>query len=264
MKTLILMFVIFLINCDLAVTQTKITTVQGNNIIGFIVNDSDNEVVLQNLSDIIVTIQTSQIVKKDEIVIKLTIKSGVQLEGNIRSIRKYDFDFISIDGTKSVMTFESIEGYFSDDKDVMSILKTKFRNNQYSKTENKLDISKGFKKIGLAVGTPGGINIVFGSNNSKACFGISAGLTGVQLNFGANVFHKASFEFNILFNISYMQYQYKEGPYYTKNKFGIAFGPLLELYLYGFHAHVGEAVWLDNSSKIPLYLQVGIVHRYGN
>jgi hypothetical protein len=78
------MLVIFLINCDFAVSQTKITTVHGNNIIGFIVKDTDNEVVLQNLSDIIVTIQTRQIVKRDEIVIKLTIKSGVQSEGNIK------------------------------------------------------------------------------------------------------------------------------------------------------------------------------------
>jgi hypothetical protein len=104
-----------------------ITTIQGNNIIGFIVKDTDNEVVLQNLSDIIVTIPKNQIVKRDVIVIKLTIKSGVHLEGNIKSIRKYDFDFISTDSIYTVLSFSSVEIFNSYDEQLNSYLNNKKR-----------------------------------------------------------------------------------------------------------------------------------------
>ena len=250
------MFVIFLINCDLAVTQTKITTVQGNNIIGFIVNDSDNEVVLQNLSDIIVTIQTSQIVKKDENVIKLTIKSGVQLEGNIKSIRKYDFDFISTDSVKAVLNFNSVESFNTDDELLNSYLIKKKREGR-----NTSDSTHIFQKIGIALGTPGLLNVIYEANNQKSCFSFSAGYTGIQLGIGLNAYCLESVELNFMLNFSYLQVNPTGNS--KDNEMVLCIGPIADFYLYGLHLQLGLGQHYSSNSMI-LNLQLGYAYRFGN
>ena len=266
MKLILFVILIFAINSYYSWSQMKLITNNGERFTGFVIIESENDVELQTLEGTVVKIPKTSIDSLNDIKVEIKTKAGIRFKGFIKALRENDFDFISTDSAKAVMTFESIEGYFSEDSDVMTFLKTKFRNIQYPKSVKNQSLSKVYKKIGLAVGTPVGIGVLFASNNGKRCIGISGGLGGVQLNFGVNVFQEASFEFNVLFNISYMQYQYTESTYYmnyNKNKFGIAFGPLLEIYFYGFHAQVGAAMWSDNNFKLPLYLQAGIVHRFG-
>jgi hypothetical protein len=96
---------------------------------------------------------------------------------------------------------------------------------------------------------------------------MSGGFKGIQINFGINLLIESSLELNFLLNVSYMKYASNLSPYY-EGKYSIAFGPMLEFYFYGLHAQLGTAIWSDNQKErpqgIPLYIQVGLVHRFGN
>ncbi len=257
-----LLFVIFLINCDFAVSQTKITTVHGNNIIGFMISETQQEIEIQTLNNIIVKVPKSDIDIAKKIELGLTTKSGVYLKGSITKLRETDFDFISTDSINATLSFGSLKVCTSIDKDINNFLKSKI--DSYRAEGNSIKPPKfiEYKKIGLAVGTPGGIDIIYGSNNQKSCFGLSAGFTGFQIGGGISAVSEDNFELNFHINASYMKFKSQGIPIMTDYFWG--FGPMVEFYIAGFHAQFGKWFWASGNVELPWFWQVGIVYRYGN
>ena len=241
-----------------------------NHFVGFIISDSAQEIELKSLDDMTMKIPKTKIDSIIDIKVEFQSKAGLRYNGTIKSIRINDFDFITNDGLEVVLQFVSLDGYYSDNEELMIFLKSKFRKIQYSDSEKTEDISKGFKKFGIAFGTPGTLGFIFASNNGNRCIGMSGGFSGIQLNFGVNVLIESSMELNLLLNISYMKGFYNQNrndEYYSHkmdDSYSISMGPIFEFYFYGFHAQLGTAILSTYQKGLPYYIQVGFVKRFGN
>ncbi|MDT3739921.1 MAG: hypothetical protein RO257_10530 [Candidatus Kapabacteria bacterium] len=134
-------------------------------------------------------------------------------------------------------------------------------NNKKREGRNTSDSSHVFQKIGLALGTPGSLNVIYEANNQKSCFSFSAGYTGIQLGIGLNAYCLESVELNFLLNFSYLQLN-STGNSNDNEKF-LCIGPIADFYLYGLHLQLGLGQLYSSKSMI-LNLQLGYAYRFGN
>lgn len=127
-------------------------------------------------------------------------------------------------------------------------------------------VKHSYKKIGLAFGTPGDLNIIFGVSNMNICMGLSAGMNGVQIGAGFTAFSEKYFELNLLLNLSYLKINQNEtykNSFLTSNNIYACFGPILEFNFYGIHTQLGIGFGLEQIPSPPLFFQIGYAYRWG-
>jgi len=130
-------------------------------------------------------------------------------------------------------------------------------------------VKHSYKKIGLAYGTPGDINIVFGASNQEFCIDISAGMNGLQFGGGITFLSEKNIELNLLLNISYLKIEEEKKMNYSFNlmsnskKGHLCLGPILECNLYGFHSQFGIGFGLEQIPSPPIFFQIGYAYRWG-
>ena len=133
-----------------------------------------------------------------------------------------------------------------------------------------------YKKLGLAWGTLGITNFVFGVNNQDYCFGFSAGLKGAQIGAGITALSKKNLELNLLLNVSYVEITKPDWnnqkpktdiefvcSYPENVDMYFCFGPVVEFNLYGFHTQFGIGFGMEQIPSPPLFIQIGYAYRWG-
>ena len=134
-----------------------------------------------------------------------------------------------------------------------------------------------YKKLGLAWGTLGITNLVFGINNQDYCLGFSIGFLGVQTGAGISVISQENIELNLLLNASYIGIAKKNRKIsttqnrndlisddYEEVDLYFCFGPSVEFNLYGFHTQFGLGLGLEPVPSPPVFIQIGYTYRWGN
>jgi hypothetical protein len=209
----------------------------------------------------------------DRELIKLDIKlkSGSYLIGTFTSIRDKDFDFLTMDGAKTTINFENVDYFHRLPSALSKIIHKKLMSNTIIKSDEKesddsqnknkseiVDSAKNYKKIGLALGTPGGLNFVYGYSNRNLCFHFSVGvgdrMHGIQIGPGFDIFSNKNFEINLLVNFLYIN---------IKDREFRCIAILPDINIYGFHLQFGAGFGNGDWKSPQNLFQIGYVYRYG-
>jgi hypothetical protein len=112
MKPLIAILVIFISMGCYTYCQTKIVSKTGNTIIGFINDENDREIIMTTINNEKLSFPKNSIDSRTLIKIDLKLKSGSCLIGTFTGIRGKDFDFLTMDGAKTTISFENVEYFY--------------------------------------------------------------------------------------------------------------------------------------------------------
>ncbi|MDT3738284.1 MAG: hypothetical protein RO257_02150 [Candidatus Kapabacteria bacterium] len=274
MKPLIAFLVIFISMGCYTYCQTKIVTKTGNTIIGFINDDNDSEIIMTTINNEKLSFPKNSIDSRTLIKIDLKLKSGSYLIGTFTGIRDKDFDFLTMDGAKTTISFENVEYFYYLPSALEEIINNKIpghikikseerKPDDYQLNENhheRPESKKNYKKIGLAYGTPGGINLIYGYSNRFLCFNLSSGLWddsyGFQLGAGVDLFSNKNIEINLMFIYG------RTHRYDTSELIYYGVGP--DLNIYGFHLQGGFAFRENPHITKDGFLQIGYAYRFND
>jgi len=269
MKHIIYFLVLSLCIINISLSQTRIVTKSGNKILGVVVSENSNDIIMNSLNNEELVIPINSIVSRDTLYFGIKTKSGIKFSGTITSFDKDSFEFLTQDGIKTKLKYDGIDNFYFDDSDLRKVMESKiqkYNSKSYSTiSPYKLEgisqekIAESYQKFGFAILSPAVGNIVYGYTTKKFGFQFSGGfwgkdVYGIQVGPSINLYLSENIEHNCI--IAYNA-QNLETKYFNSINF------LWDANFSGFHLQAGMGFGSGSFSSPQLMIQIGYAYRWG-
>ncbi len=267
MKILIMSLLVTISLSSYCISQTRITTIENDTLIGFILIETKTDLVLTSFENSKIMIDKSTINLRVDI--QVQIKAGsLKLSGYIIKLNVDEIIMITEDSLKINIKLNGIDSISSEDAQSNVWLNNFLNKSKNIQNEKKSDyVYDKYRKIGVTFGLPQYVKISYGFNNQKSSAGISIGYLGLQLNVGVNLLTRKDEEFNLIILADYLQTRKTIDRYmlgnFVEKEFKLFIGPAFEIFLHGFHTQIGIGFGVADKEPNQLYFQFGYAYRTG-